>query len=181
MEGVVAFNGDASEYAKLLDLFKNAKTPEAEKRCLMALGMFRQPELVEKSLNFALSKDVRSQDGPTILALLLNNRYDNKLAWTFVTENWQKIVHTYPDHITARIIAGTESFSTPALETSLKDFASTHTVPYGARTVAETLERVHANNLFVQRSGAELASWLVDYSKKTEAASEPSSTSHAGS
>ncbi len=175
---VVAFNGEAKDYEQILKLFQTATTPEMEHRNLDALAYFHDAKLVDRTLAFALSKNVRAQDAPHLLKLELDSRYNKVAAWKFITTNWKKIGELFNENLVQRIIGGAESFTTTAMEKNLKDFVSTHPVPRGARTVAETLERVRANNLFVQRSGAQLADWLSDYSKKTACALTDGSQLH---
>jgi puromycin-sensitive aminopeptidase len=173
---VVAFNGDLSTYEQVLKLYHTATTPEMEHINLDALALFHDPKIVEKALALSLTKDVRTQDAPHFLKHELINRYNKVAAWKFITANWAKIREKFNENLVQRIIGGAESFTSTAMEKELKDFVSTHPVPRGARTVAETLEVVRANNLFVQRSGAQLADWLTDYSKKTASAdASPSS------
>src|SRR5262245_29700423 len=64
---IVAWTGGEEQYGWFLERFKNARTPQEEQRYLYALAGFRQPELLSRTLDFAVSGSVRSQDAPFLL------------------------------------------------------------------------------------------------------------------
>ena len=62
--------------------------PEEYYRFFNALPSFRDPALVQRTLRFAVSPDVRTQDTSTLIAGLLGRASSQDAAWTFVKENW---------------------------------------------------------------------------------------------
>src|SRR5215472_59023 len=65
---VAASGGDEVFYDRIAADLKSAKTPEIYFRDLYALAYFSDPKLVERTLQFALSRDMRSQDSPYLIS-----------------------------------------------------------------------------------------------------------------
>ena len=59
---LAALNGDQAFYDKLLATLKNAKSPEEYYMALFALPRFGEQKLLQRTLDYAISPDVRSQD-----------------------------------------------------------------------------------------------------------------------
>jgi puromycin-sensitive aminopeptidase len=157
---IVAYNGGAAEYEEIKHLWKTAKTPEAEHRALMALALFRKPELIKQTLAMSLSKDVRTQDAPHLLSIELSNDIGKELAWNFTKTNWEKLKARFPMNMLPRIVGAAGSISTPEHEADLRAFFKSHPVPAGKRAVAKLLERVSINVNFRKNSEGALKNWL---------------------
>ncbi len=157
---IVAFNGDSRDFATFKQLFKKARTPEAEMRNLAALANFRKKELLGKTLALCLSKEVRTQDAPHLLADVMSGRAGGQMAFSFMTANWPKILTTYSQQMVPHMVMSASAFSTESMEQSLKAFFARHTIVAGKSTVARTLETVSANVKFRQRSALSLNAWL---------------------
>ena len=78
---LAALNGDQTLYDKLLALLKNATSPEEYYMALFALPHFDNPKLLERTLDFAISPDVRSQDALRLIGNVMQNPAGEKLAW----------------------------------------------------------------------------------------------------
>jgi hypothetical protein len=86
--------GDALLYdLYMAQLPKLTDKPEEYYRFFNALPSFRDPALVQRTLRFAISPDVRTQDTPRSLpvssAALVARR-----GWAFVKENWDALTKT---------------------------------------------------------------------------------------
>ena len=88
---LTAVKGDAAMYDRLLNVVRVTKDPDFRDAALRALTWFESPELVERTLEFAVSDDVRSQDSWGLIALMLERRETQEQAWKFVREHWSEI------------------------------------------------------------------------------------------
>lgn len=157
---IVAYNGDSSDYDIIRQCWLEAGTPEVEERNLLALGVFRKPELVRKSLALTLSHEVRPQDAPHLLGTILANRDGRRLAWQFIKDHWGKIVDRFPMNMVPRVVSAAAWLNASGDEADLRAFFRAHPVTAGQRAVARTLERVSINVRFKQRSRQDLSNWL---------------------
>ena len=140
---IVAHTGDAADYEKFVAKFKNAQTPQEETRYLFALGNFRQPQLIERTLALTISGEVRTQNSPYLMRGLLLNRRGRERAWSFMKNNWQEMARQYPDNSIARMCEGVIGLATAELEAEVKSFFAEHPVKQGSKQLEQHLERLH--------------------------------------
>ena len=158
---IVAYNGNALDYDRVLHLWRTAATPEIEHTALGALGMFREPELIKKNLAMALTDQVRTQDAPSLIGSVENSVAGRELGWTFVSAHWKQISTRFTAHLLPRIIGSLNALVTPEDSDRVKTFFASNPVPEQSREVAKLIERVEINADFRQRSGRALSSWLA--------------------
>jgi puromycin-sensitive aminopeptidase len=66
--------------------------PSEELRYLYALPDFRDPALIQRTVEKTLTGEIRSQNAPGVLARAVTNRDHGDRAWGFVKEHWAEIV-----------------------------------------------------------------------------------------
>lgn len=150
---VVAANGDEAEFAFMLDKYRHPATPQEENRYLMALTKFEQPELIRKVLAMTLD-EIRSQNGPFVIASLLMGRESGPLAWKFISENWDSLLERFPDNTIPRMLAGITALVSDEshfLEREIRTFFENRKLPTGEKSLRQSLER-YAVNLTFRRS-----------------------------
>ncbi len=159
---VVAYNGSAKDLASFIELRKTASTPEVEQRALYALARFRQSDLVQQCLKMTVSKDIRAQDAPKVLAEFFNENEAKLLAWNFLKTNWSKIQELYAPHMLAKLAESPASLTDGKDYLDVKTFFEIHKIPDGATSVSRMLEKLKINVQFKQRSAKELNKWLQE-------------------
>jgi puromycin-sensitive aminopeptidase len=163
VSNIVAYNGSTADYDKFRELYRTASTPEQRARNLHVLDNFRAPELVSRTLELSLSKQVRLQDAPHLMGGLLRNRQTEQQAWKFITENWQRMGAIFPEDMVPGVVSSASNFNRESQLSDLKLFLAKHPVPSGKSTVARTIERVSANVQFRKRSADDLNRWLQSH------------------
>ncbi len=161
---VAASGGDAALYDRLLERLREAaETPDAYYRYFNALTAFRDPALVERTLAFALSDAVRSQDAPALIApLLAGPRGD--LAWAFVTREWEPLTEKLGvfQGVPA-IVSGLGGFCTADRGREIAAFFKAHPVPAAARSLSQALERIDACVALDKQQSSAFATWLAKH------------------
>ena len=163
---IVAYNGTAKEYAEIETGWKSSKAPEDEKRLLRTLPVFRKPELVAKTLDLILSGQIRSQDSPGVLSILLASYDTQDQAWAFVKKHWDEIVKAFPPTSMRHVASACSDFYKRKDEEDLKSFFASHKVPFGDSAIARALEEVHIAVLYHERSDAGIRKWIKAESEK---------------
>jgi hypothetical protein len=161
---IVAYNGTLKDYEEIENGWKTAKAPEDEKRMLRTLAIFRNPELVAKTLDLIVSGQIRGQDSPGVLSSLLAHYDTQEQSWTFVKQNWDKILKLFPPTSMRHVASACSNFYRHKDEEDLVAFFGSHKVPFGDSAVARALEDVHISVLYHERSDAAIRKWV-----KTEA------------
>ncbi|HSE87117.1 MAG TPA: M1 family aminopeptidase, partial [Candidatus Binatia bacterium] len=140
---IVAHTGNGADYEKFYSRFKNAPTPQEETRYLFALGAFRQPDLIDRTLQMTLSGEVRTQNAPYLMRGILLNKDAREKAWSFMKAHWEEMLRRYPDNSIPRMCEGIIGLVTPELEADVRKFFGEHPVKQGAKQMEQHLERLH--------------------------------------
>jgi aminopeptidase N/puromycin-sensitive aminopeptidase len=158
--GLAAINGDSSFYDKVMAALKNTKSPEEYYTYFFTLPQFTDPKLLERTLDFAISPDVRSQDALRLVRAVLENPDGQKLAWDFIRQHWSEIEKSGGPFASAQVVGATSGFCDAGMRDQVSEFYSAHKVAAAERTYRQSIERI--NNCIDLKSQQEpqLASWL---------------------
>jgi aminopeptidase N len=157
---LAAANGDAALYDRFLEHLRNSRIPEEYYIYLGALSGFSNPQLLERTLEYALTPEVRSQDKLGVIAAVLENGPGEKLAWNFVREHWSEIDTVNSGFISGEIVAATSAFCDSGMHDEVEEFFSTHKVPVAERTFKQSLERINGCIDLKSQQVPNLAAWL---------------------
>lgn len=153
---IVAFNGDEKIYQKIDGLWRSAKTPEDRVRSIMSLPYFRKPELIDRTLKFCLSNEIRLQDAPHLMDVVLSTPHGRRPGFKFVKENFSVIKKRFPVHSLPHVVGSLESLNTSEEEKELTQFVAVTPIPAGRKRIQQALENVHNRVVFRSRSLSEL-------------------------
>ena len=157
---LAALTGDQTFYDKLLTGLKSAKSPEEYYMSLFTLPQFGDPKLLQRTLDYAISPDVRSQDALGLISSVMSNPAGEKLAWDFVLARWDAVQKAGGVFASAEVVRATDSFCDAHMRDQVVDFFAAHKIEAAERTYRQSIERI--NNCIDLRSQQEpqLASWL---------------------
>jgi len=157
---LAALNGDQAFYDRLLAAIKTAKSPEDYYNYLFTLPQFSDPKLVQRTLDYAISPDVRSQDALGVVSTVLNNPESQKQAWEFILSHWDAIQKAGGPFASAQIVGSTGGFCDAHMRDQVTEFFAAHKIEAAERTYRQSIERI--NNCIDLKSQQEpqLASWL---------------------
>jgi aminopeptidase N len=158
--GVAAIKADADFYDKVMAALKNPKSPEEYYAYFFTLPQFTDPKLLQRTLDFAISPDVRSQDALQLVTGVLGNQDGEKLAWDFIRQHWSEIEKAGGPFASARVVGATSGFCDAGMRDQVTEFYSAHKIAAAERTYRQAIERI--NNCIDLKSQQEpqLASWL---------------------
>ena len=157
---VAATNGDAAFYDQLMAGLRAAKTPEEYYRYFYTLPDFTDPQLLGRTLLYAISPEVRSQDALGLISGVMAGSTGQKLAWDFVRSHWNEVEKAGGPFAGAQVVISAGSFCDSQLRDGVSDFLSAHRVPAAERAFRQSMERINGClDLKTQQSGP-LASWL---------------------
>jgi len=139
---------------------KNTKSPEDYYNYLFTLARFGDPKLLERTLEFAISPDVRSQDALQLVTAVMRNPAGEQLAWDFVRQHWSAMEKAGGPFASADIVSATSEFCDAGMRDQVTDFFEAHKVLAAERTYMQSIESI--NNCIDLKSQQEpqLASWL---------------------
>jgi len=155
-----ATNGNEEFYDRIVADLKAAKTPETYFLDAFTLPRFRDPKLVDRTLQFALSPDMRSQDSPYLLSSIMQRPTSEKQAWSFVQEHWTGIQKLGGPYGAAAIVQATGAFCDAGLRDEVQTFFKDHPAPGAERSLKQSMERANYCIDMRNQQQAPLAAWL---------------------
>jgi aminopeptidase N/puromycin-sensitive aminopeptidase len=163
---IASRNGDAALYDKVLAASKDSSDPGQQSDALRTLAHFTNPVLVTRTLDYAVSGQVRNQDSWIVLAILLNNRETRDQTWAYIEQNWDKVHAQFTTNSGVRVVAATGSFCSVNQRDEVKNFFATHKVDASERTLSKAIDSI--NDCIQLRATQEpsLHQWLESQSKQ---------------
>jgi aminopeptidase N len=157
---LAALNGDESLYNKFMDRSKQAASPEEYSSLMKALAQFSDVHLLERTLRFALTPEVRSQDVAKLIASVMENPSGRRVGWDFVRAHWTEIEKLQGGFSSESVVEATGSFCDARMRDEVKDFFTKHPAPAADRTLGLALQRANYCVDFKSQQAGQLSSWL---------------------
>jgi puromycin-sensitive aminopeptidase len=157
----VAAIGTDDDYDDYLQRFRNAETPQLRLRYMFSLAEFPTHEQIRRTIDLALSGDVKTQDAPFLLNRCIANRQNGEMAWESVRRNWPELLERFPDNTIVRMVGSITTLTTPHLVADVQGFFSEHPIPQAAKTLEQLLERQRVNASLRARAAAPLSAALA--------------------
>ncbi|MEZ5289504.1 MAG: M1 family metallopeptidase [Vicinamibacterales bacterium] len=160
---IAAGSGDATLYDRIMArLHESAATPDVYYRLFAALPAFTAPELVQRTLDFAMSEEARSQDTPQLIAALLSGP-EAERAWAYMRREWPAISDKLGVFQGVPYIVGALSgFCSADKSKEVAAFFDAHPVPPAARVLQQAVERIDACAAIDARQSGPFSAWLAN-------------------
>jgi hypothetical protein len=158
--------GGTKQYDQLLELYRHEEAPHTRQPQLISLGRFRQPELARRTLDFAMSSEVRLQDVVYGLAGVWRARENREIAWKHLQEQWGELVERFGEggHMLDRFpdFAGT-AFATHERAHEVQAFFAAHPHILVTRPAAQAVETIEFKADWYDRDHIAIAKFLDEW------------------
>jgi puromycin-sensitive aminopeptidase len=147
-------SGGPSDYDDVLKQYRDTDMSEEKRRCLQALGNSTDAALLQKTLDWALTEEVRNQDLMFPLGSVASNPLGREMAWNFLKTNWETLFKRYGEgsFLLSSILSSAASyFSSHEKATDIEEFFKAHPAPNAARTITQIVEKTRVNATWLQR------------------------------
>ena len=150
---LMAWQGDKKTYNKLLSLYRKSTLQEEKIRFLAAMCNFKQKNLLLKTLNLALTPEVRSQNIRVPIMGVSANLHGKTVLWPWLKSHWEKLVKKFGvgNPLANRIVASVGSVIDDRQEKEVRNFFKKNPLPGTERVIEQTLERVRIRSNFLRR------------------------------
>ena len=159
---VAAVGGDATLYDMYVEQVKKlAAQPEEYYRFFNALPWFRDPALIKRTLAFAVSPSVRTQDTGMLIANSIARPWSQDTAWEFTKAQWPTLLQklgTFQGIPT--IISSLGSMCSAEKAADVRQFFAKNPVPSAERTLQQSIERIEVCAALAQRQSGPMSEWL---------------------
>ena len=157
----VASVGTDAEFDEYLQRFRSAPTPQLKLRYMFALAEFPTEAQIKRTIDLALSADVKTQDAPFLLNRCIANRQHGTMAWETVRRQWPDLLERFPNNTIVRMVGSITTLTTPHVVADVQGFFSEHPIPQAAQTLEQLLERQRVNADLRAREAEPLAAALA--------------------
>ena len=158
---LAASNGDEPFYERMLIVSQKATDPDLQEEVLTMLTRFRLPILVVRTLEYAVSGQVRNQDSWILIARELSQAQTRDLAWAWVQKNWDKVKAQFTTASGANVVSSTGSFCSVAQRNEVAEFFATHKVEASERALVKALDSIDACVKLRESQEPNLHAWLA--------------------
>lgn len=148
---ILAHLGDEARYEEFSERYRNAGTPQEERRYLFSLAGFQSPSLLARTLAHTIDGEIRTQDAPFVVSAGLGNVYGRESAWEFVKTNWDRMDRLFPKQGIRRMCGGIANLATPELEQDVRTFFTSRQIDLGGKTLDQYLEQLRIAVAFRER------------------------------
>jgi puromycin-sensitive aminopeptidase len=156
----LAHIGDAARYQDYVQRYQHATTPQEERRYLYALALFQPRELLKQTLQKSINGEIRTQDAPFIVRMVMTSVYGRELAWDFVKNEWDTMERLYPKNGLRRMCEGITGLVTPELESDVRRFFEERKIDLGGKSLEQYLEQLHIGVTLRKREGVPVTQYL---------------------
>jgi puromycin-sensitive aminopeptidase len=152
--------GDEALYERYQQVVASADTPQERRRFLLALGSFRRPETLRRTLAALETPEIPTQDVAFVLMRLLANPGVRTEAWKFITRRWTALRKRVPPLMLSRLVEATPSLREPRYAREVAGFFRRHPIPEAKRSLKQALEVFRLNAELRRRTAPAVTRWL---------------------
>jgi len=156
---LAARRGDKALYEAYLRVMGRARTPQERMRFELALGSFRDPALVARTLELLLGDDVPTQDVALLLVRLLANASAREETWRFLVSRWDALSPRIPPGLAPRVVKALSGLQTREHRKQVAAFFRAHAIPSAQRTLRQTLEQFDLDAALRRRALPAVRRW----------------------
>jgi puromycin-sensitive aminopeptidase len=142
---VAAHAGGEGAWQLILERYRAGRTPQDKIRYLDALAFSADPALLARTLDLALTDEVRSQDAGFLIAYVMSNRAGGRLAWKWLERRWPEVKARIPPGLVARIFESIVSLVDPEVAAEVHRFLDSHEIPQAGPRLDQLAERMDIN------------------------------------
>jgi aminopeptidase N len=132
---VAAQNGDAAFFDQVQQVSQAAGDPQLRVQALEALARFRDPVLVTRALDYAVSGKVKNQDALQLVRIEMRDRRTREVAWQFVQQNWPRVQAQITTWMGGSLVESMGNFCSADRSSEVTQFFAEHEVPATSRAL----------------------------------------------
>ncbi|KAF1943430.1 hypothetical protein EJ02DRAFT_421276 [Clathrospora elynae] len=163
---IVLANGGKAEYDVVVDEFLNAATSDERNSALRSLGRAKSPELIQRTLDFALSKDVKGQDIYLPISALRSHQEGCRALWKWVKDNWEELEKRLPPSLS--MLSSVVSITTSGFthREHIKDveaFFKNKSTKGFDMSLSQSIDAISAKAAWLERDSEDVKTWLREH------------------
>lgn len=154
--------GDEETYNSMIRLYKEETLQEERERISRSLGAFKDPKILSKVLDFAMSDEVRSQDKVFVIISVALEKEGRELVKEFLKANWKDLLNRYEGgYLLARLVKNTlENFAAYENADEMERFFEGKENMCLQRSISQAVESIRLNAAWLARDRESICQFL---------------------
>ncbi|KAF9916729.1 hypothetical protein BX616_002996 [Lobosporangium transversale] len=151
------------EYEAVVNFYRESYMPGDKVVALTVLGYGHSTELIRRTLAFAMSPEVRTQDILTAISTLRSSVEGRAELWNFMRLHWDMLYERHCDDIRFLdyfVLLSIGSFSNLERYHEIQEFFAHKDTSSYERILATCLEGIRMHILWLERDKADVEQWL---------------------
>ncbi len=158
---VTTQNGDTAWFDRIQKAYEASDDPEFKNLALRLLAQFRAPDLVARSLVYAMSDKVRNQDAGYQFAIPLASQETRDAAWDDIKTNWDKVQAQLTIETNGELVSYTGYFCSAPAREDVKKFFAAHPLSAADASLRHALESIDGCIEFRALQEPNFKKWLA--------------------
>ncbi|KAI0113996.1 peptidase family M1-domain-containing protein [Nemania sp. FL0031] len=163
--GIALKYGGKEEYDAIMDIFRTSNNTDERNTALRCVGRAKDPELIQRTLEFTLGNEVKSQDIYLPTSGLRSHAEGVEALFSWLTEKWPEIYKRLsgnPPILGSMVTICTSSFAKPEqLEKVEKFFRDIDTKSFD-QPLAQSKDAIRSKISWLQRDRDDVATWVKE-------------------
>ncbi|RYP54332.1 hypothetical protein DL768_000906 [Monosporascus sp. mg162] len=163
--GMALKYGGSEEYDKILNFFRTSTNSDERNTALRSLGRAKDPTLIQRTLDFTLSGEVKSQDLYLPTSGLRNHAEGIEALFSWLTEKWPEITKRLsgnPPILSSMVNICTGGFAKPEQLEKVEDFFKDIDTKNFDQSLAQCKDSIRSKIAWLQRDREDVASWVKE-------------------
>lgn len=155
-------HGGAKEYETVLGIYRKPQTPAHKTSAMVALCAPTDAQLLQRTLDFLYSGEVKTQDFMYFFASLSGNPLSRRMLWDSFTERYDELITKFEGNFSLanliKYMVG--SFTSKKDADTIEAFFKGKNTSRYNMSLAQGLDAVHAQASWLHRDVDDVKSWL---------------------
>ncbi|KAI7255861.1 hypothetical protein KC335_g13611 [Hortaea werneckii] len=161
---VLSYGGE-KEYNAIVKEYETAKNADERNTALRAIGRAKDPKLIQRTLAYSLSKEVKDQDIYLPLSGLRAHKEGVVAFWSWMKENWETLIKKLPPSLSMMgsvVTMGTSSFTKEHQLKDVEAFFKEKGTKGFERNLAQSKDAISAKIGWLERDAKDVEAWLKE-------------------
>ncbi|KAF1836744.1 hypothetical protein BDW02DRAFT_566686 [Decorospora gaudefroyi] len=163
---VVLANGGKEEYEAIVNETRTATTSDERNSALRSLGRAKSPELIQRTLDMALSTEVKGQDIYLPISALRSHPEGCQALWTWVKDNWADLEKRLPPSLSmlsSVVSITTSSFTHREHVEDIEAFFKSKSTKGFDMALSQSIDAISAKAAWLERDSEDVKAWLQEH------------------
>src|SRR5688572_21099716 len=158
-----ALEGDAALYEQYVSRMEASASAAEKRQYSIALAFFSEPNLLARTLAFATSSNIRTQDAPTLIRVLMQRPAASAATWEHIKANWERVERSFGIFQgIPTVVEALQHLCDTASKNDVGRFFDTHRVAGTTRVLQQSMESIDRCVAMKSAQGKSLAGFLAD-------------------